>query len=153
MFLLAYIIAINTIVPKNPVIAEIGISAAVNERQSISDIIINDAIRKELARGGQVFIVYNLLGFWYKGTNDRRFKEAFIFIPRKNGKTTFIAALAWGLAILERGSGAVIYIVAASLKQAVQSFDKPIPPIGKGTQTRIDTIPPAEDNPKDDLPF
>lgn len=71
----------------------------------------------------QVFIVYNLIGFYYKGTNERRFKEAFIFIPRKNGKTTFIAALAWGLAILERGSGAVIYIVAASLKQAVQSFE------------------------------
>ena len=70
----------------------------------------------------QVFIVYNLLGFYYAGTNERRYKEAFIFIPRKNGKTTFIAALAWGLAILERRSGATIYIVAASQKQACQSF-------------------------------
>ena len=43
MFLLAYIITIKTIVPKNPVIAEIGISAAVNERHNMSDIIINDA--------------------------------------------------------------------------------------------------------------
>lgn len=71
----------------------------------------------------QIFIVYNLIGFYYKGTNERRYKEAFIFIPRKNGKTTFIAALAWGLAILERKSGATIYIVAASQKQACQSFD------------------------------
>lgn len=71
----------------------------------------------------QVFIVYNLVGFCYKGTNERRYKEAFIFIPRKNGKTTFIAALAWGLAILERKSGATIYIVAASQKQACQSFE------------------------------
>lgn len=71
----------------------------------------------------QVFIVYNLLGFYYKGTNERRFKEAFIFIPRKNGKTVFIAGLAWGLAILERRSGATVYIVAASLKQACQSFE------------------------------
>lgn len=71
----------------------------------------------------QIFIVYNLVGFYYKGTNERRYKEAFIFIPRKNGKTTFIAALAWGLAILERKSGATIYIVAASQKQACQSFD------------------------------
>lgn len=71
----------------------------------------------------QVFIVYNLVGFYYKGTNERRYKEAFIFIPRKNGKTTFIAGLAWGLAILERKSGATIYIVAASQKQACQSFD------------------------------
>ena len=71
----------------------------------------------------QIFIVYNLVGFYYKGTNERRYKEAFIFIPRKNGKTSFIAALAWGLAILERKSGATIYIVAASQKQACQSFD------------------------------
>lgn len=71
----------------------------------------------------QIFIVYNLVGFYYKGTNERRYKEAFIFIPRKNGKTTFIAGLAWGLAILERKSGSSIYIVAASQKQACQSFD------------------------------
>ena len=71
----------------------------------------------------QIFIVYNLVGFYYKGTNARRYKEAFIFIPRKNGKTTFIAGLAWGLAILERKSGSSIYIVAASQKQACQSFD------------------------------
>lgn len=71
----------------------------------------------------QIFIIYNLVGFYYKGTNERRYKEAFIFIPRKNGKTSFIAALAWGLAILERRSGATIYIVAASLKQATQAFE------------------------------
>lgn len=76
-----------------------------------------------LLQAWQIFIVYNLVGFCYKGTNERRYKEAFIFIPRKNGKTTFIAALAWGLAILERKSGATIYIVAASQKQACQSFE------------------------------
>lgn len=76
-----------------------------------------------LLQDWQIFIVYNLVGFYYNGTNERRFKEAFIFIPRKNGKTTFIAALAWGLAILERKSGSTIYIVAASQKQACQSFD------------------------------
>lgn len=32
----------------------------------------------------QIFIVYNLIGFYYTGTNERRYKEAFIFIPRKN---------------------------------------------------------------------
>lgn len=71
----------------------------------------------------EIFIVYNLLGFYYKGTAERRYKEAFLFVPRKNGKTTFIAALAWGIALLERKSGAVLYIVAASQKQARQSFE------------------------------
>lgn len=71
----------------------------------------------------QIFIVYNLIGFYYKGTNNRRFKEAFIFIPRKQGKTLFIAALSFALGLLERKSGTKIYIVAAALKQARESFD------------------------------
>ena len=71
----------------------------------------------------QVFCVYNIVGFYYKNTNERRYKEAFIFVPRKSGKTMFIAALAFALALLERKSGAKIYIVAASLKQACQSFE------------------------------
>lgn len=71
----------------------------------------------------QIFIVVNLLCFYKKGTNERRFKEAFIYIPRKNGKTLFVAGLAWGLALLERASGSSIYIVGAALKQALQSFN------------------------------
>lgn len=71
----------------------------------------------------QVFIIYNLVGFYIKGTDERRFKEAFIYVPRKNGKTMMIAALAFGLAILERKSGSKIYMVASSLKQAQQSFE------------------------------
>ena len=70
----------------------------------------------------QVFIVYNLIGFYFKGTKERRYKEALIFLPRKNGKTMFSAALAFGLSLLERKSGAKIYIVAAALKQACESF-------------------------------
>lgn len=71
----------------------------------------------------QVFIVYNLLGFYFKGTDERRYKEAFIFLGRKNGKTSFAASLRWRLALLERRSSSQVYIVAASQKQAQQSFD------------------------------
>lgn len=71
----------------------------------------------------QMFIIYNLLGFFISDTNERRYKEAFIFIPRKNGKTSFIAALAWGLALLQRKSGSTVYIVGAALRQAMQSFE------------------------------
>jgi len=71
----------------------------------------------------QKFAVYNLLGFYHKETILRRFKEAFIMVPRKNGKTPFIAALSWGLGLLERRSGAEIVIVGALLKQALQSFN------------------------------
>lgn len=71
----------------------------------------------------QVFAVYNIVGFYFRGTQERRYKEAFMFVPRKTGKTLFISALAFALALLERKSGAKIYIVAASLKQACQSFE------------------------------
>ena len=70
----------------------------------------------------QKFIVYNLLSFYNKGTIIRRFQEAFIYIPRKNGKTPFSAALAWGLALLSIKSSSTIYIVGAALRQALQSF-------------------------------
>lgn len=71
----------------------------------------------------QKFIIYNLLGFYHKGTRIRRYKEAFIFLPRKNGKTRFVAALSWALALLERKSGSKIYIVGAALRQAQQAFN------------------------------
>lgn len=71
----------------------------------------------------QKFLVYNILGFHHKGTNLRRYKEAFIMLPRKQGKTPFMSALSWGMALLERKSGAEIVIVGALLKQALQSFN------------------------------
>lgn len=71
----------------------------------------------------QMFIVYNLVGWYWKGSNIRRTNEAFIYIPRKNGKTLFVAGLAFALGILERKSGARIYISAAALKQAMEAFD------------------------------
>jgi len=69
------------------------------------------------------FIVYNLLGFYIPGTKERRYKEAFIFVSRKNGKTIFISALAWALGILERMSGSTVYVVGAVLKEAMKSFE------------------------------
>jgi phage terminase large subunit-like protein len=68
------------------------------------------------------FIIYNLLGFKIRGTNINRFHEALIFIPRKNVKTTFAAALSYGLGILYRMSGTKIYVVAAALKQTMETF-------------------------------
>lgn len=71
----------------------------------------------------QMFCVYNMVGWYYTGTQIRRINEAFIFVPRKNGKTLWIAALAFGLGVLERKSGSQIYITAAALKQAMEAFD------------------------------
>ncbi len=71
----------------------------------------------------QKFIIYNLVGFYHKGTNLRKYKEAFIMIPRKNGKTRFAGALAFALALLERRSSARVFMVGSVLKEALQSFN------------------------------
>lgn len=70
----------------------------------------------------QKFVVVNLFGFYRKGTKIRRFNEALIFLPRKQGKTSFSAALAEAKSVLDRGSGAKTYIVANSVKQTMESF-------------------------------
>lgn len=69
------------------------------------------------------FIIYNLLGFYLKGTQIRRFKEAFIYIPRKNIKTSFAGALAWALSLLNRRSGSKTYITSAALPQSLESWN------------------------------
>lgn len=70
----------------------------------------------------QIFIVYNLVGFYYKGTQERRYKEAFDMVPRKSGKTIFAAALAFALGLLDRANNSRIYIVAGNSKQAQVAF-------------------------------
>lgn len=77
-----------------------------------------------LLQDWQIFIVFNLLGWFKPGTNERRYKEAFIFVPRKSGKSLFVAALSLALGFLERRSGSTIYITAAALKQSAETFDK-----------------------------
>lgn len=70
----------------------------------------------------QIFIVYNLLGFFYKGTNKRRYKEAFIETARKSGKTVFVGGLAFAVSILMRHSGSKTYVVASALRQTLEAF-------------------------------
>ncbi|HEV3576908.1 TPA: terminase large subunit [Streptococcus pneumoniae] len=70
----------------------------------------------------QHFVVVNLFGFYYKGTNERRFKEALIMLARKNGKTSFTAAIALAYQILDTDSGSKCYIVANSVKQVMEAF-------------------------------
>lgn len=69
------------------------------------------------------FIIYNLVGFKIKGTEILRFHEALIYIPRKNIKTSFAAALAWAFSLLYRRSGAKTYIASAALMQSLESFN------------------------------
>lgn len=69
------------------------------------------------------FIIYNLLGFRIAANGTARFHEALIFIPRKNIKTSFAAALSWALSLLYRKSGSKTYIASAALMQSLESFN------------------------------
>lgn len=69
------------------------------------------------------FIIYNLVGFKLRGADVVRFHEALIFIPRKNIKTSFAAALSWALSLLYRRSGSKTYIASAALMQSLESFN------------------------------
>lgn len=69
------------------------------------------------------FIIYNIVGFKIKGTGVVRFHEALIFIPRKNSKTTFVAALTWALSLWYRMSGSKCYIASGALMQSLESYN------------------------------
>ena len=71
----------------------------------------------------QKFILYNLVGFKLTGTDIVKYHEALIFIPRKNVKTCFAAALAWALSLWYRRSGSKTYIASAALMQSLESFN------------------------------
>lgn len=71
----------------------------------------------------QRFIIYNVAAIYIAGTNERKYKETFIFLPRKNSKTFFASALAWALSLLERNYFSVLYIVATKLDRALEGFN------------------------------
>lgn len=71
----------------------------------------------------EIFATVNILGWYYTGTDERRFKESLIMTARKSGKTSFIAALSFAVGILQRRSGSKIYLVANALKQTLVAFD------------------------------
>lgn len=73
---------------------------------------------------------------------ERRFHEAFIFMPRKQGKTTLIGAINLALSLLDiaEGVSCETFIVATKLKRAKESFDfilKNIENMGERSNFRV----------------
>jgi phage terminase large subunit-like protein len=67
--------------------------------------------------GWQEFLVGSIFG-WRRADGLRRFREAYVEIPRKNGKSTLAAGVALMLFLLDNESGAEIYTVATKEEQA-----------------------------------
>jgi len=70
----------------------------------------------------QCFLLANLFGWENKKTGFRRFRRAFVFLPRKNGKTTLAAIIGLGMLTIEAEPGAEIYCGATSEDQANEVF-------------------------------
>ena len=70
----------------------------------------------------QKFIVYNIFGFEINGR--RRFGRAYVEVPRKNGKSTFAAAIMLYGLVADGESGAQVFSVATKMAQALIVFDE-----------------------------
>ncbi len=70
-----------------------------------------------------IMCTYAICGFFWPGTQLRRFTEAGIFCPRKTVKTIWGEGLINALALYYRKSGAKAKTVAGSLKQGMEGFD------------------------------
>lgn len=81
------------------------------------------ATRKELIRleDWQVWILASIFGFIGKN-GLRKVREAFLLIPRKNGKSTLAAVIALYMAFLDGEAGAEVWIGANSMDQADACF-------------------------------
>jgi phage terminase large subunit-like protein len=71
----------------------------------------------------EAFIIYALFG-WKRANNTRRFRYAYIEVARKNGKTTFAAAISLLMLIFDGEQGAEIYTAATNRGQAKICFDE-----------------------------
>ncbi len=71
----------------------------------------------------QQAIIANLFG-WKRLDGTRRYREAFIYVARKNGKSTFAAGIVCLVLFTDGEPGAEIYSAAAERDQAALVFDQ-----------------------------
>jgi phage terminase large subunit-like protein len=71
----------------------------------------------------QKLVFANVFGFVERGTDTRRFRQAAVFVPKGNGKTTISAPLAMYMTFGEGEGGAEGYAAAVTRDQARILFD------------------------------
>ena len=79
--------------------------------------------RPVLLEDWQLFIVANIFGWKMRSTGKRRYTYADVYVPRKNGKTTFAAVIALYMLIADGESAAEVYSAAVDKAQAQICFD------------------------------
>jgi len=71
----------------------------------------------------ELFIAANIFGWYRKDTRSRRYQYADVYVPRKNGKTTFAATIAIFLLYFDGEPAAEVYAAAVDKEQAKICFD------------------------------
>lgn len=71
----------------------------------------------------QLFIAANVLCLKWRSTGRRKYRQADIEVPRKNGKTLFVAVLALWLLLMDGESGPEVYTAAMDQAQARLSYE------------------------------
>ncbi|URN94566.1 MAG: terminase large subunit [Candidatus Pristimantibacillus lignocellulolyticus] len=72
----------------------------------------------------QHFVIGSMYGWVHAKSGVRRFKEALIYVGRKNGKTTLISGLSLFAASKDNENGARVFQLANSKEQARELFDE-----------------------------
>ena len=94
----------------------------------------------------QAFIVANIVGWYQKGTDNRRYSSSYIEISRKQGKTALAAALCLYFLIADGEDGAEVDLAANSKEQAkiafsfCSTFTKQLDPKAKYLKAYRDSI-------------
>ena len=71
----------------------------------------------------QIFIVCSIFGWVRKSNGRRRFREAYVCIPRKNGKTLLAALIAFYMLILDGEQSPQVFSGATTERQAMEIFN------------------------------
>jgi phage terminase large subunit-like protein len=71
----------------------------------------------------QCFIIASVFGWKYRETDMRRFRVAYIEVPRKNAKSTMSAGIGLYLTACDGEQGAHVVSAATAMKQAREVFD------------------------------
>ena len=71
----------------------------------------------------QIWALANIFGWKRRENKKRRYNYADIYVPRKNGKTTFLAGIASYLLVADNENAAQVYSAATDKNQAKICFD------------------------------
>ncbi len=99
----------------------------------------------------QVFIIANVFCFKEPDTGLRRFRDIYVEIPRKNGKSFLCAVIALRVMLLDNDSGMEVYIGATKQQQAkivwtnAKMMVKRSPLMSKQIRARYDRLERVED--------